>query len=334
VYDESLLNRGGGRGTGGAPAASGGLAGRAGGSSAGASPRPGSGGATPSNGGSPSTVTGGRPSAGGNSGAQSGGRTATGGSPSAGEGGVPSGEAGAAGSFGVGAGGDGGAPGGGGEAGELGFGGGGAPAGGSSTGGAATGGTQTGGAGETAGGAPGAVESCSGCARLAVALTTQNSHAHFKLSMPAPTDLGSATITFVVRRFAGSGGRLHGFVQSGADFTFHDGVIVELEDIDDAEMQTITWDLAHLPLSARSEVRYVGIQINGLGSDQLTNPTVVYVDSIRITGSSLDRDRWPFDDAESIRTLVEDTCPPCATTGQLWLDSDFTAPATLSWLGE
>ena len=61
---------------------------------------------------------------------------------------------------------------------------------------------------------------------------------------------------------------------------------------------------------------------------------VVYLDSIRVTGSDLEVDYWPFDTEDSVYPIVEDVCSVCATTGQIRLDSDFTDAATLRWLGE
>jgi hypothetical protein len=321
VYDETLLERGRSAQTGGGSAtSSGGIPGKTGGTP-GAGGVSGVGGTLAASGGVQPSPLGGRSSSnGGNLTGFTGGRSNTGGAPTNGQGGLPTTEPGAAGSAGSGP--EGGAPSGsGGEAGAASSGG--------TTGGTATGGSQS------TGGTPTAVESCSGCARMEVVLTEFDSKAHFKIMLPAPTDLSSASVTFVVQRFAGTGGQLRAFIQSGDNFAFYEGAVTNISDISDTEMQTIAWDMSNLTLEARSTVSYIGIQLSGRGGGTVfTNPTVVYLDSIRVTGSDLDVDYWPFDTEDSIYPIVEDVCAVCATTGQIRLDSDFTDAATLRWLGE
>jgi hypothetical protein len=317
VYDETLLERGRSAQTGGRSAtSSGGIAGKTGGTP-GAGGVSGVGGTLPASGGvQPSPLGGRSSSSGGNLTGFTGGRSNTGGAPTNGQGGLPTTEAGA------GTGLEGGAPSG--ASGEAG-----AASSGGTTGGTATGGSQS------TGGTPTTVESCSGCARMEVVLTELDSKAHFKIMLPAPTDLSSASVTFVVQRFAGTGGQLRGFIQSGDNFAFYEGAVTNISDISDTDMQTIIWDMSNLTLEARSTVSYIGIQLSGRGGGTVfTNPTVVYLDSIRVTGSDLDVDYWPFDTEDSIYPIVEDVCAVCATTGQIRLDSDFTDAATLRWLGE
>ncbi len=320
VYDETLLERGDSAQTGGrSVTSSGGIPAKNGGTP-GAGGVSGGGGTLASSGGvQPSPLGGRSSSSGGNLTSLTGGRSNTGGAPTNGQGGLPTTEAGAAGAGGSGL--EGGAPSAsGGEAGDASSGG--------TTGGTATGGSQA------TGGTPAAVESCSGCARMEVVLTELDSKAHFKIMLPVPTDLSSASVTFVVQRFAGTGGQLRGFIQSGDDFTFSESVPTNISDISDTDMQTIVWDMSNVTLEARSAVKYIGIQLSGRGGGTVfTNPTVVYLDSVRVTGSDLEVDYWPFDTEDSIYPIVEDVCAVCATTGQIRLDSDFTDAAALRWLG-
>lgn len=231
----------------------------------------------------------------------------------------------AAGSGGAGSGGKGGA--GAGGTGGAGAGSGGAGAGAGGSGGAGTGGAGTGGTG-------GMGETCTGCARLSVPLATSDDRAHFTLLLPSVTDLSAATITFRIAKLAGTGGTFKGYIQEGSpDYSIQDGVSTPIADID-TSMQEIAWSIAGAGNAAdKTMIRRIGIEIAGTGGSTFTNPTVLYLDSIVVTGSSLNPASFTFDTSGTVYTTPTGEGPP----SQLYLnnysaDTNVTG-AALSWLG-
>jgi hypothetical protein len=341
VYDSQLIGSafgaGGAPGTGGTGGSSAGVAGRGGGNggTAGVPNTGGVGGTTGGLGGGGATADGGAAATGATGGTEGG---------SDGEGGE---DPGVGGSAGAGAGGQGGAGGAGamagsgatGGAGAGGAGAGGAGAGGAGAGGAGAGGSGAAGAGAGGAGAGGVAgsaggETCSGCARLSVPLAASGDRAHFTLLLPADTDLSAATITFRVAKIAGTGGTFRGYIQEGSPNYASQGATGTTIASMSTGMQDIAWSIASAGTAAdKTRIRRIGIEIVGTGGSSWTNPTVLYVDRIVVTGSSLSPATYPFGTASTVHTTPTEQGP----TGALYLNShsgDTTVTgAAISWLG-
>jgi hypothetical protein len=195
-------------------------------------------------------------------------------------------------------------------------------------------GSGGGGAGAAGTAGSGGGETCSGCARLSVPLAASGDRAHFALLLPAATDLSAATITFRIANIAGTGGSFKGYIQEGApDYVsqFSNGTTLASLTSD---MQEITWNVASAGTAAdKTQIRRIGIEIMGSGGSSWTNPTIVYVDRIVVTGSSLTPASYPFDTTDTVYTTPTGQGP----TGALYLndhpgDTNVTG-AALSWLG-
>lgn len=342
VYDQALIDSAtgsGGRGSGatggGTPAGQGGSLGGSGGVS----------------------VTGGKGGASGGSGGASGGSGGAGptGGTGATEGGSDGeggeGDQGAGGSSGVGQGGTGGggaggATGGTGGAGSGGVGGtSGAGAGGTGgtsgagtggTSGAGTGGTGGAGAGGAGAGAGGAgPEVCSGCARLSVPLNDANDRAHFCVTLEEETDLSAAIITFRVARFAGTGGSFRGYIQhdGSPDWVFLEGADTPFSSIGTTPGD-IVWDLSTVTTTFdKTIIARIGIQVTASGATAWTNPTVLYVDSISVTGADPAIAGWTFDTSATVHTTPVTFLAP----GPMWhnnhTDDTTAVGSAISWLG-
>jgi hypothetical protein len=336
VYDSQLIGSafgaGGAPGTGGTGGSSAGVAGRGGGNggTAGVPNTGGVGGTTGGLGGGGATADGGAAATGATGGTEGG---------SDGEGGE---DPGVGGSAGAGAGGQGGAGGAGAMAGSGATGGagaGGAGAGGAGAGGAGAGGSGAAGAGAGGAGAGGVAgsaggETCSGCARLSVPLAASGDRAHFTLLLPADTDLSAATITFRVAKIAGTGGTFRGYIQEGSPNYASQGATGTTIASMSTGMQDIAWSIASAGTAAdKTRIRRIGIEIVGTGGSSWTNPTVLYVDRIVVTGSSLSPATYPFGTASTVHTTPTEQGP----TGALYLNShsgDTTVTgAAISWLG-
>jgi hypothetical protein len=197
---------------------------------------------------------------------------------------------------------------------------------------AGTGGTGAGGTGGTGGSGSG--ETCSGCARLEVPLAASGNRAHFTLLLPSDTDMSAATITFRVANVAGTGGNFRGYIQEGApDYVFQTGNATTIASIG-TSMQDIVWSVASAGTAAdKTKIRRIGIEISAGSSSSWTNPTVFYVDSITITGSSPSLASYPFDTEDSVYTTPTGQGP----TGDMYLNDaagDTTVTgAAISWVG-
>lgn len=334
VYNQDLINGalgdadepvGATGGTGADGATGGSAAGRGGAVTGGSSAAGPSGGGTGSGGVSSGGTSAGGTSSGGGSG--DGGEGDTGSGGSSGEGGSSTGgSGGTAGSSG--AAGQGGAVGGSGGSGNAG-----GVAGGGAAG-AGTGGAATGGVGSGGGGSGGGGEVCSGCARLSVPLAATGDKAHFTIALPAATDFRTATIAFRVARYAGSGGWFKGYIQEGSpNYLYQDSVETQISSIG-TTMQTITFDVATAGTAAdKTIISRIGIEISGAGASSWTNPTVIYVDSIVVTGTTLTMSSFTFDTASTVSTTPTSSGP----TNVIWLnnysgDTNVTG-AAVGWLG-
>jgi len=180
---------------------------------------------------------------------------------------------------------------------------------GSASGGTSQGGTMSGGAangGTSMGGSMGGAvtlpePTCSGCARLSLPLKAAADKANFAISLPNNrTDFSNATLTIRVYRQSGSGGQIKGYIQHGGqpDFLqlFQD-TPVELASVGD--WQNVVWNVgAQASSYDKTNVGRVGVQVTGAGATSWTNPTVVYVDSISVTGASTGP--WNFDNSGTV----------------------------------
>jgi hypothetical protein len=206
---------------------------------------------------------------------------------------------------------------------------GGASGAGPSSGGAATGGTAAGGA--ATGGSSSPLESCTGCARLSVPLAAPLDKANYVIALPTVMDFRNAVITYRVFKRAGSGGEIRGYIQHGGTPDF--GQLFQSQPLRLSACdgwEEIVWRIADEGGNYdKTIVGRVGIHVIGVGSTEWTNPTVVYLDSIRVTGPSVGP--WDFADAASI--------DPAATYGAepnlLWrnLGDDPVEGSEITWLG-
>jgi hypothetical protein len=322
VYNQALLDSSlGDAGSPGEGATGGSMTGGGtGGSTGGAGPLTGgSSGAGAAGGGTGSGGTGG----GGSNGEGGEGDRSSGGTSGAGQGGSSTGGAGGA-SGDSGSAGQGGTPGGSGGADNAGGG----------VGGDA--GTGSGGAGNGggAGASGGAGEVCTGCARLSVPLAATADQAHFTITLPAATDFSAATIALRVARYTGTGGWFKAYIQEGSpNYLYQDSLETTIASIG-TSMQTISWDVATAGTTAdKTIIRRIGVEISGNGASSWTSPTVLYVDSITVTGTTLAMSSFTFDTQATVSTTPTGNGP----NNVIWLnnfsgDTNVTG-ATLSWLG-
>jgi len=316
----------------------GGVSGRGGAGSGGSDPSGGTGameGGSNGDGGEGDQGSGGSSGAGlGGGGAGGGGTGGTGGTSGAGAGGVGgasgAGTGGAGGTSGAGTGGAGGAgTGGTGGAGAGGTGGAGA----GGTGGAGAGGT--GGAGAGGAGSGGTGEVCTGCARLSVALDAADERAHYCLTLSGLTDFSAATITFRVARLAGTGGEFLGYIQHGGtpDYLYVESAHTQISSIG-TSLSNIVWDVSTVTGTFdKTVIARIGIEVTSEGSSAWTNPTVLYIDSVTVTGSNPAIAAWTFDTSATVYTTPVNSYG----TGPIWLNNysaDTTAAGSaISWLG-
>lgn len=186
-----------------------------------------------------------------------------------------------------------------------------------------------------AGGATGPV-ACAGCARLSVPLDAAEDQAHYTLTLPGPTDLTQATLTFRVVREAGSGGEFRGYVQQGAggDFEYALSEGTAISEIGRVP-ETIVWDLADDGSSFDlTAIERIGIEITASGSTSWTNPTVVLIDRIAVADANPAVSAWTFDAMSSVHT----TPVEIYEAGPIWLNSysaDTTATGSeIGWIAQ
>jgi len=165
-----------------------------------------------------------------------------------------------------------------------------------------TSGSETGGNGGSGGSEIAPEPTCPSCARLEVPLAAATDKANFVISLPGAQDFSSSVIRYLVYRQAGSGGQIRGYVQhSGSpDFAqLFQSPGVELATLDG--WQTLSWDVgAQTGSYDKTIVARVGLQISGAGSTSFTNPTVIYLDRIEVSGSATGV--WRFETPESVAT--------------------------------
>jgi hypothetical protein len=176
-------------------------------------------------------------------------------------------------------------------------------------------------------GCPGAT----GCARLSVPLAAANQRTHFSIWLGGEVDFTNAVLTYRVRRVAATGGRIWAFVQHGGtpDYNLIYGGSRNFDQLGD-DWVTVTWDIGAtvpgFPFD-KALVARVGIEMVASGSGPWTNPTVVVLDSIEISGPSAGP--WPFDDAS---TVTSEVSPAADLLGMSTNSADLVPGSTLTWL--
>lgn len=184
--------------------------------------------------------------------------------------------------------------------------------GGAAGGGGASGGSSTAGAGGTlgAGGGGGGTAgtpttfpepSCAGCVRLFVPLASPTDKANYAITLPAVRDFSAATITYRVYLEAGSGGFVKGYIQHSGSPDF-----LQMFQSTPADISTlgggwrdIVWNVgAQAANYDKRIIGRVGIQVTSLGATKWSNPTIVYLDSVSVSGVSTGP--WTFDQSGSV----------------------------------
>jgi hypothetical protein len=202
------------------------------------------------------------------------------------------------------------------------------PVGGTGGGGRSSGGAES--HAGSAGAAGAASEVCSGCARLSVPLTLSSERQHYVIDLPASSDFSTGSISYRVRAMAGTGGEVRAYVQHGGtpDYDLTYGGLRKLDAI--GTWTSVTWDLAASAASFDlTRIARIGIEITGANSTAFTNPTLLYLDSITITGPTL----GPYEFDSAVTLSSAQTRPAMDV---LWLSpepGESVAGSALSWLG-
>jgi len=278
---------------------------------------------------------GGSPGASGSAGSAMGGRAGVGGASagaagnagSAGTGGASAGSGGAsAGSGGASAGSGGASAGSGGAS----AGSGGASAGSGGSAGASGSVGVSGGAG-AGGSAGGGVVIANGCANLGVPLVAATK-ARFVITLGSAMNFSSATITMRVYVKAGAGGVISNYVQDSDYDLLPNLAPTKLNTL--SGWQTLTWNVgAQGPGSTAitlSDVSRIGIEINAGSDPAWSNPTLVYVDSIKVSSPTLS---FLFDASSSVSpTPSKNDAPGQALWPNAYTEDTTTGTVTLGWL--
>jgi hypothetical protein len=194
--------------------------------------------------------------------------------------------------------------------------------------GGSTAGAPNGGAG-TGGMEPVEPPTCSGCARLSVPLAAQADHANFAITLSGTMNFSSAVLTARIYKQAGSGGQFKFYVQHSGTPDFNQlfqNTPVELSSF--SGWLDVTWNVGTQQASYdKTIVGRVGVQVTGGGSTSWTNPTLVYVDSITVTGVTAGP--WRFETSGSIST----TPATSGATGVLFCNSGDSpvSGSAVSW---
>jgi hypothetical protein len=168
-----------------------------------------------------------------------------------------------------------------------------------------------------------------------VPLTAQSDQAHFIIEFSSEIDLSAATVTYRAFVQAASGGVIQGYVQEGPDSDPARNYAqlwtgwLDLSGI--SGWQDIVFDVGAASTTFdKTGVARIGIEIAGGNSSAWTDPTVVYVDSIAISGSNPAVGPFTFDGASSISTSTTG-----AAANVLWLNGydPYVAGSQVTWLG-
>jgi hypothetical protein len=200
-------------------------------------------------------------------------------------------------------------------------------AGGTVAGGGAGNGGKAGSGGTSGAGGSGGSTSATGCAKLSVPLDATGDRSHFVISLTNTQDLTTGTISLRFYVQAGAAGSILPYVQD-PNFAFLGRPPADLTTF--SGWSTITWDVAAEPTTGnitKNSIKRIGIEITANpAASGWSNPTVVYLDSVRVKMAT-----FAFDSSDNISTLA-------STTDQgnqvLWFNnnaSDSTATGALTW---
>jgi hypothetical protein len=166
--------------------------------------------------------------------------------------------------------------------------------------------------------------------------------AHYVQTLPSLTDFSEATVTVRVAKLQGTGGWFRIYLQHGGgtlpdggagDFNYAETPETLISSIG-TSFQNITWDVsADTSGFDFAVISRLGIEVSAESGGPWTNPTVLYIDRIDITGASPAVSAWTFDSSST----VDPTPTNFRGAGAFWLNNysaDTTATGcTLSWLG-
>ncbi|KYF87281.1 hypothetical protein BE18_06905, partial [Sorangium cellulosum] len=160
-------------------------------------------------------------------------------------------------------------------------------------------GASGGAGGEGGGGTTDPSESCPGCARLSVPLTSAGTATQFFIGFDEAIDLTGAVVTFRVKAHTGTHGGLQPFVQNGGELFWANVGYTWNPVADLGEWTDLTIDVDALapasPFFNPTQVKLLGLQITAGNTGPWANPTVIYVDSITVTkggSTSAARGAW------------------------------------------
>lgn len=197
------------------------------------------------------------------------------------------------------------------------------------TAGTPTGGTSTG--GTAAGGSMFPGETCPGCARIVVPLSASTNRANFVIPLPEIVDFSNAVITYRLFKLAGTGGEIRGYIQHSGDPDFNqlfsiNGLRLSACDgweefVWNAGAQNANYD--------KKIVGRVGFHVVGTGSTQFTNPTIIYLDSITVSGPNVGP--WEFTTSNTVAADRDFGAPSNVMFRNL--GDDPVPGASVAWLG-
>jgi hypothetical protein len=176
-----------------------------------------------------------------------------------------------------------------------------------------TGGTTGGGGtGGSTGGAQTPLTTCAtGCARLRVPLAAATDWANYVITLRGTADFSAAVVTARVYVEQGTGGEVRLYVQHSGSPDFSQLVQipgVPLTDI--LGWRNVVFDVGAQSTSfTKNNVGRVGVQVIGASGTSFTDPTIVAVDSVTLTGVGPVPIVFQFDTQGSIQTTPASTGP-------------------------
>ncbi len=99
-------------------------------------------------------------------------------------------------------------------------------------------------------------------------------------------------------------------------------------------MQSIVWNVKDSSGTPDATgIQRIGIQVDGAGGSPYTSPSVILIDSVVVTGSSLPQGSFTFASATNVYTTKTASGP----AGTMWLNNyagdTNIADAAISWVG-
>jgi hypothetical protein len=178
-------------------------------------------------------------------------------------------------------------------------------------------------------GSGGQTGTCSGCARLSVPIAADGDSANFRIDLASTVDMSSATITFRLCVSAGTGGILQAYVQHSGTPDYAQlfqgwQVLTGIMNFT-AGFQNVAFNVGTTAGTFdKTVVGRIGIQVGDGNSTSWTNPTVVHIDSITVSGAAIGP--YNFESASTIAAMA-------GASGVMGLSND-TSPAgsAITWL--